>query len=360
MNNNLRAVMLVSVVASSLWACGDDNDDLLQEPLAALDAGEPDVGSTAPDTGSTTTPDAGSTAPEVDAGVANSQQPPQGQAAIDAWLASGAYLSWNCEPEALQRTSIHGPDRICSNDIIADDLQASNTAAWRQGAAAVKELYNSDLSSIIGYAVYLKTAPDSANGDNWYWYEVIDGAIFADGLGESQCSGCHSAANDEQVGARDFVYAPIGRQDAGEDRSQIPPQGASAIDAWLAGGAYLNWSCEPQALQRSSIHGPDRVCSNDIIVEDLRASSTAPWRQGAAAVKELYNEDLSSIIGYAVYLKTDADSANGSNWYWYEVINDSIFADGLGESQCFGCHSAANNPQEGARDFVYLPIGSAN
>jgi cytochrome c553 len=76
-----------------------------------------------------------------------------------------------------------------------------------------------------------------------------------------------------------------------------------------------------------------------------------------------------------VYLKTEADSAQGANWYWYERVPLSsaaphdaagVVADGLGSSGpaqtiCVACHAAAgtdaaHTPSPGGRDEVYTPV----
>jgi len=157
------------------------------------------------------------------------QTPPQGAALIEAWLAKGDYKGWHCEPQphAFRPPSPHGFNRICSNDLVSKN--ATGTGAWPRGAAAVKELYASATASApIGYAVYLKTADDSAAGANWYWYERVplDHAaphdakgVVADGLGnegaaKTICVGCHVAAGSDpghtpsQYG-RDQVYTPV-------------------------------------------------------------------------------------------------------------------------------------------------------
>jgi hypothetical protein len=56
--------------------------------------------------------------------------------------------------------------------------------------------------------------------------------------------------------------------------------------------------------------------------------------------------DATDALGYAVYLKTDADSAGGDNWYWYERIGEDVVADGMGDSGtaksiCVGCHASS-------------------
>jgi hypothetical protein len=158
-----------------------------------------------------------------------SQTPPQGAAAIEAWLTAGSYKDWQCEPavHAARSPSPHGFNRICSNDLIS--ATATGTGNWPKGAAAVKELHASASSTTpMGYAVYLKTADDSAGGANWYWYERVQldsaaphdsAGVVADGMGgggtaKTICVGCHVAAGSDaahtpSVGGRDQVYTPV-------------------------------------------------------------------------------------------------------------------------------------------------------
>jgi len=116
--------------------------------------------------------------------------------------------------------------------------------------------------------------------------------------------------------------------DAGN--AQTPPMGRANIEAWLAAGAYKNWHCESSVhpARDPSPHGYNRICSNDLI------ASRASWPRGAAAVKEIFAalpEAGAALTptGYAVYLKSNADSAGGNNWYWYERIGSGVVADGL-------------------------------
>jgi hypothetical protein len=147
------------------------------------------------------------------------QTPPTGASAVEAWIAQASYKTWACEPavHAARSPSPHGFNRICSNDLIANNATA--TTEWPEGAAAVKELYESlDATTPIGYAVYLKHAPESASGANWYWYERTE-SVVADGNGDvgapkQICVGCHAgagtdAAHTPSPGARDHVYSPV-------------------------------------------------------------------------------------------------------------------------------------------------------
>ena len=157
---------------------------------------------------------------------------------------------------------------------------------------------------------------------------------------------------------------------------QTPPQGATAVEAWLAKGTYKTWHAEP-AIHESrspSPHGFNRIYSNDAIATN--AANTAAWPEGASAVKELYASATDTTpVGYAVYSKTAADSAGGSNWYWYERVpltsavphdTNGVVADGMGgtgtaNTICVGCHSAAGSnaahtPSPNGHDEVYTPV----
>ena len=153
----------------------------------------------------------------------------------------------------------------------------------------------------------------------------------------------------------------------GTGDDQTPPTGRAAVEAWISEGHYLAWACEADmhASRSPSPHGFNRICSNDLI--SANASGTAPWPQGAAAVKELFADaSATTPNGYAVYLKQASDSANGANWYWYERIDANVIADGTGASGaarsiCVGCHvgagiDAEHTPTPGARDQVYTPV----
>jgi hypothetical protein len=172
--------------------------------------------------GNSSAPDSGGGGEANDSGGStNDQTPPMGQAALEPWLATGAYKMWHCETtaHAARSPSIHTYDRVCVNDAIANNV--SGTAAWPEGAACVKELYDpTDTTTVKGYAVSLKTQADSANGANWYWFEKeTTGTVLADGLGSTgapmtDCVSCHSAAGSDAahtptMGGRDEVYTPV-------------------------------------------------------------------------------------------------------------------------------------------------------
>jgi hypothetical protein len=150
---------------------------------------------------------------------------------------------------------------------------------------------------------------------------------------------------------------------------QTPPtSGQSDMESWLAAASYKDWSCEPtiHESRSPSPHGFNRICSNGLI--SSAATGTGAWPKGSAAVKEIYaSATATTPVGYAVYLKTEADSAGGANWYWYERLpGDGLVAEGNGDSGpaktlCVSCHvaagaDAAHTPTVGGRDQVYTPV----
>jgi hypothetical protein len=169
--------------------------------------------------------------------------------------------------------------------------------------------------------------------------------------------------------------AACGGDDDGND-DQLPPMGHADVAPWLTSGMYKTWAAEPavHAARSPSPHGFNRIYSNDLLASN--ANGTGAWPKGAAAVKELYaTASDTTPIGYAVYLKLQADSAAGANWYWYERVPldseaphdaNGVVADGTGDSGpakqiCVGCHAgagtdAAHTPSPGGRDQVYTPV----
>jgi hypothetical protein len=167
-----------------------------------------------------------------------------------------------------------------------------------------------------------------------------------------------------------------GGDDGTTTEDQLPPMGHASVNPWLASGMYKSWAAEPavHAARAPSPHGFNRIYSNDLLAAN--ATGTGPWPKGAAAVKELYGSATDATpIGYAVYLKLEADSAAGANWYWYERVpldseaphdDNGVVADGTGASGpaktiCVGCHAgagsdAAHTPSPGGRDQVYTPV----
>lgn len=152
----------------------------------------------------------------------------------------------------------------------------------------------------------------------------------------------------------------------GDDETQVPPQGYDAIEAWLAAGHYKSWKNQPAVVEPIDIspHGKQRIYTNQLHSD--HAGMMTEYPVNAAAVKELYDDAGTTIVGYAVYLHISAGTT-GANWYWYERIpKDSplmpdpvtgVFADGVDLPQCVGCHSAAgSDAAHPGHDFAYTQL----
>jgi hypothetical protein len=234
-----RSILLLAVLSSAvvssvlIFACSNSSST----------SGTPLPDSSTPETSMT----AEASAPDA------SETPPMGAATVEAWLATGAYKKWKCEPAVhmARSPSPHGFNRICSNDVIESTVDSPDP--WSEGAAAVKELYSSlTATTPDGYAVYLKTESSSAGGANWYWFEIVpsdssaphnEAGVVADGLGTADagppyaiCVSCHGAAGSNAAhtpspNGHDFVYTPVGSTssaDASASEASTPEASADA------------------------------------------------------------------------------------------------------------------------------------
>lgn len=129
------------------------------------------------------------------------------------------------------------------------------------------------------------------------------------------------------------------------------PSSAAALQAWLRTRTYAAWPAESAKHKSTGPHGGDvRV----YLSPDLEASLAANAAQhpvGATAVKELFTGN--EVTGWAVGVKTEADSRGGAGWYWYEAFSTdetpSSTIEGQGKPLCAGCHTS------GSRDQVLTP-----
>jgi hypothetical protein len=196
-------------------------------------------------------------------------------------------------------------------------------------------------------------------------------------------SSLHLACSNDSMSAAsnkmDAATGDDGTHPSATGTDQMPAMGADNVKAWLASGVYQSWAHEPavHAARSPSPHGFNRIYSNDVLSAAAKGSGDFP--KGAAAVKELYaSQTATTPVGYAVYVKTEADSAGGANWYWYETVpldsdaphdKTGLVADGLGDGGpaktiCVGCHAAAGSdaahtPSPGGRDEVYTPVAAS-
>ena len=138
----------------------------------------------------------------------------------------------------------------------------------------------------------------------------------------------------------------------GQAADEIPPVNGVEILEWLKAGNYKNWTHESEAHRSDGRHSETVIAYlNNLLDTSLANNEGAQHPMGSSAVKELFDEE-NQLNGWAVYVKTDNDSANGNNWYWYEILGTTpdsyVVADGKGVGQCVGCHAPG-------KDFVLIP-----
>ncbi|MBT8399026.1 MAG: hypothetical protein KJO98_01005, partial [Rhodothermia bacterium] len=124
-------------------------------------------------------------------------QVPTSPAELFDYLRSGEYKHFAHEPEIHPSLGPHSDVKVFANQKLAASLEAG-ADEHPQHAAAVKELYRDD--TMLGWAVMVKTEPNSDQGNGWYWYEVLsttDGSrLAANGNGVPLCVGCHTIGQD--------------------------------------------------------------------------------------------------------------------------------------------------------------------
>lgn len=125
-------------------------------------------------------------------------------------------------------------------------------------------------------------------------------------------------------------------------QSPEPPVGGEELRKWLESGHYKSWKSESRIHESSGPHfGRVRAFLNPVLFDSM-GTKNAEHPQGAVAVKELFG-DTDALSGWAVSIKTAADSASGLNWYWYEFFGGRTVRDQQGEPLCAGCHRVGHD-----------------
>jgi hypothetical protein len=129
----------------------------------------------------------------------------------------------------------------------------------------------------------------------------------------------------------------------------LVPEVSADLFKYLQSGEYRKFAHESGVHPSDGPHGSVLTYVNPILEASLKAENEV-HPVNAAAVKELYNNS-GTLIGWAVSVKTQAESEDGNGWYWYEnfsTTNNRPIANGKGVGLCAGCHS-------GGLDFVTVP-----
>ena len=138
----------------------------------------------------------------------------------------------------------------------------------------------------------------------------------------------------------------------------VVPVTKDKLFSYLRAGSYKNLAAKesgrhPTRGPHTKVGWPVRVFLGPKLDASLKAGN-ASHPTGSAAVKEMYDAS-GKLQGWAVMVKTAADSGGGKGWFWYEVTSTTDgskpVAAGNGVPLCFGCHFTG-------RDFVltYYPL----
>jgi hypothetical protein len=126
---------------------------------------------------------------------------PTKPADLQKWLVAGNYKKWPHETKPHKSSGPHDDGVVVHlSPAIATALN-ERKPVFPQGAATVKELYKA--GKLAGWAVGVKTKPESDRGNNWYWYEVASTAANAkptyEGVGYQACRECHMDSTHDLV-----------------------------------------------------------------------------------------------------------------------------------------------------------------
>ncbi len=129
----------------------------------------------------------------------------------------------------------------------------------------------------------------------------------------------------------------------------LVPTDSGALHRFLKAGGYKDFPAQESASHssrgpHSTVGWPVKVFMDAKTDAALKAGEAFP--AGSSLVKEMYTE-AGVLQGWAVMVKTQADSAGGQGWFWYESTNvddsSDIVAAGNGVPLCFGCHSIGHD-----------------
>jgi hypothetical protein len=133
--------------------------------------------------------------------------------------------------------------------------------------------------------------------------------------------------------------------------SDAPPAEPAALLKWLQAGSYRQWPKESGPHRSMGPHQGLVVTFLNPALDQSMAAKAAAHPKGSAAVKEL-QDSSGKLTGWAVSLKTAADSDGGKGWYWYEILGTApggnVTAQANGVPLCSACHMRG-------QDFVLIP-----
>ncbi|MEH6535933.1 MAG: cytochrome P460 family protein [Psychroserpens sp.] len=169
-----------------------------------------------------------------------------------------------------------------------------------------------------------------------------------------------TTATSEENSTSDYANAGIWEASAPtpEDLDLDFPLGKEELFAYLNTKKYQEFKTQeseahPSIGPHTKLGWPVRTYMNDILAESM-TSGNSSHPIGSAVVKEMFT-DQNVLNGWAVYTKTQDDTAAGKGWFWYEVTSteDSNAIQGIGNgvNGCVGCHAIGKDMVRSAFPF---------
>lgn len=201
------------------------------------------------------------------------------------------------------------------------------------------------MKSVLAFVMVLAAGCSSADADAPS--SSGSSSSSSSGTNPSPDAGTSSGTSGTSSGSSSGSQIPA---NCNGDEGGVVPTEPVALQAWLGTGKYKCWTHESAKHPSTGPHGGDiQTYLNASLDASMKGTSEHP--QGAVAVKELYSSGT-TVTGWAVGVKTQATSAGGAGWYWYEAFGTQPGAstiEGQNKSLCTNCHAS------GGRDFVLIP-----
>ena len=122
----------------------------------------------------------------------------------------------------------------------------------------------------------------------------------------------------------------------------VPPTEPAALLKWLQGGAYKAWPKESAPHRSMGSHQTLVLTYISPALDKSLGAKAAAHPKGAAAVKELLDAG-GKLAGWAVSVKTSAESDGGKGWFWFEILGTTAGSPQVASAQgvplCVGCHT---------------------
>lgn len=134
----------------------------------------------------------------------------------------------------------------------------------------------------------------------------------------------------------------------GMDKGLDIPGNVKDLFSFLQKGEYKSFKVHENGTHLSAGPHADYDMPVQVYYSNKMSESLAAGDEehplGAGVVKELFENDAKTLLGWSVYVKTQKDSDDGNGYFWVEFLSttnpNKVPAPAEnGSSACVGCHS---------------------